>query len=107
MDGIPVTDTIAATFGSSPDPSSFRSVEISTANIPAEYGNKLAGVIAVNTRSGLELSCRKATSLSGGSFSTYEGSFNVGGRKGKIGYFAGAAGSRTNRFRSARARKFQ
>ncbi len=99
MDGIPVTDTIAATFGSSPDPDSFRSVEISTANIPAEYGNKLAGVVAVNTRSGLELSKPEGNvSFSGGSFSTYEGSFNVGGRKGKFGYFLGAAGSRTNRF---------
>jgi hypothetical protein len=53
IDGIPVTDTMAATFASAPDPRNFRSVEVTTANIPAEYGNKLAGVVAVNSRSGL------------------------------------------------------
>src|SRR5262249_31521459 len=47
IDGIPITDTIADTFASAPDARNFRSVEVSTANVPAEYGNKLAGVIAV------------------------------------------------------------
>ena len=55
IDGIPVTDTIAATFAGSPDPRIFRSVEVTTGNVPAEYGNKLAGLIAVTTRSGLEI----------------------------------------------------
>ena len=45
IDGIPITDTIASTFAASPDPRNFRSVEVTTSNIPAEYGNKLAGVI--------------------------------------------------------------
>ncbi|MCI0486340.1 MAG: TonB-dependent receptor [Blastocatellia bacterium] len=98
IDGIPVTDTIAYTFASAPDPRNFRSVEVTTANIPAEYGNKLAGVIAVNSRSGLETPDTGSATISGGSFSTLEGSFDVAGRRGNLGYLASAAGSLTDRF---------
>ncbi len=98
LDGIPITDTMAATFASSPDPRNFRSVEITTANIPAEYGNKLAGIIAVNTRSGLEIPTSGSVTLSGGSFSTFESSFDVGGHTRRFGYFLSAAGGASHRF---------
>ena len=98
IDGIPITDTMAATFASAPDPRNFRSVEVTTANIPAEYGNKLAGIIAVNSRSGLESPPSGSVTLSRGSFSAFEGSFDVGGHSGKFGYFLSAAGGSTDRF---------
>ncbi|HKP12595.1 MAG TPA: TonB-dependent receptor, partial [Blastocatellia bacterium] len=98
IDGIPVTDTVADIFASAPDPRDFRSVEISTAYIPAEYGNKLAGVIAVTSRSGRELPRQASVTLAGGSFATFEPSFDVAGHAGKFGYFASAAGSTTGRF---------
>ena len=98
IDGIPITDTIADTFASAPDPRNFRSVEVSTANIPAEYGNKLAGIIAVTSRSGLEIPNAGSVTLSGGSFSTFETSFDVGGHSRKFGYFISAAGSTSDRF---------
>lgn len=98
IDGIPITDTIADTFAAAPDPRGFRSVEVSTANIPAEYGNKLAGIIAVTTRSGLEIPQSGSVTLSGGSFSSFETSFDVGGHTRKFGYFVSAAGSTTDRF---------
>jgi hypothetical protein len=98
IDGVPITDTVADTFAASPDPRNFRSVEVSTANIPAEYGNKLAGVIAVTSRSGLELPTWGSLTMSGGSFSTFETSFDVGGHTRKFGYFVSAAGASTDRF---------
>jgi hypothetical protein len=98
IDGIPISDTLAATFASSPDPRNFRSVEVTTANIPAEYGNKLAGVVAVNSRTGLEIPASGSVTLSGGSFSSYESSFDVGGRAHKFGYFLSAAGGASSRF---------
>jgi TonB dependent receptor/Carboxypeptidase regulatory-like domain/TonB-dependent Receptor Plug Domain len=98
VDGVPVTDTIADTFASSPDPRNFRSVEVSTANIQAEYGNKLAGLIEVTTRSGLEIEKSGNVTLSGGSFNTFEGSFDVGGHTRKFGYFLSAAATSTHRF---------
>src|SRR5262249_10902015 len=66
IDGIPVTDTIADTFAAAPDPRNFRSIEVTTANFPAEYGNKLAGLIAVTSRSGLEIPKAGSVTLSGG-----------------------------------------
>ena len=98
IDGIPVTDTVADTFATAPDPRNFRSVEVTTANIPAEYGNKLAGIIAVTTRSGLEIPNSGSFTLSGGSFSTFESSFDAGGHSRKFGYFISGAGSLTDRF---------
>ncbi|MEA2175915.1 MAG: hypothetical protein QOD00_3507 [Blastocatellia bacterium] len=98
IDGVPVTDTIASSFASSPDPRNFRSVEVTTANVPAEYGNKLAGIIAVNTRSGLEIPRSGSVTVSGGSFNTLEGSFDVGGHTEKFGYLLSAAATRTDRF---------
>ena len=98
IDGVPVTDNLASTFASSPDPRTFRSMEVSTANVPAEYGDKLAGVIAVNTRSGLEMAKSGSISYSGGSFNTHELSFDFGGHTKKFGYLVSAAGTTTDRF---------
>ncbi|HEV7858013.1 MAG TPA: TonB-dependent receptor, partial [Pyrinomonadaceae bacterium] len=98
IDGVPVTDTIASTFASSPDPRNFRSVEVTTANVPAEYGNKLAGIIAINTRSGLEIPKSGSVTVSGGSFNTLEGAFDAGGHTEKFGYLLSAAATRTDRF---------
>jgi len=98
IDGIPVTDAIADSFAASPDPRNFRSMEVTTSNIPAEYGNKLAGLIAVTTRSGLEIPKAGSVTLSGGSFSTFEASFDVGGHTRKFGYLVSGAGSTTARF---------
>ncbi|MEK6302340.1 MAG: TonB-dependent receptor [Acidobacteriota bacterium] len=98
IDGIPVTDAIADSFAASPDPRNFRSMEVTTSNIPAEYGNKLAGLIAVTTRSGLEIPKAGSVTLSGGSFSTFETSFDVGGHTRKFGYLVSGAGSTTDRF---------
>lgn len=98
IDGIPVTDTIADTFAASPDPRNFRSVEVTTANIPAEYGNKLSGIIAVTSRSGREIPREGNFTFSGGSFNTFEGSFDYGGHTKRWGYLFSVAGTRTDRF---------
>ncbi|HEV7684602.1 MAG TPA: TonB-dependent receptor [Pyrinomonadaceae bacterium] len=72
VDGIPVTDNMSAIFSTSLDARTLRTVEVLTGGIPAEFGDKLAGVINVNTRSGLEGPTQGGFSLSGGSFSTGE-----------------------------------
>lgn len=72
VDGVPVTDNMSAIFSTSLDARTLRTVEVLTGGIPAEFGDKLAGVINVNTRSGLEGPTQAGLSLSGGSFSTGE-----------------------------------
>src|SRR5215204_6335748 len=72
VDGVPVTDNMSAIFSTSLDARTLRTVEVLTGGIPAEFGDKLAGVINVNTRSGLEGPTQGGVSFSGGSFSTGE-----------------------------------
>lgn len=72
VDGIPITDNLSAIFSTSLDARTLRTVEVLTGGIPAEFGDKLAGVINVNTRSGLEGPTQGGLSFSGGSFSTGE-----------------------------------
>ncbi|MGH9970801.1 MAG: TonB-dependent receptor, partial [Pyrinomonadaceae bacterium] len=72
IDGVPVTDNLSAIFSTSLDARTLRTVEVLTGGIPAEFGDKLAGVINVNTRSGLEGPTQGGLSFSGGSFSTGE-----------------------------------
>ena len=52
VDGVPITDNLSAIFSTSLDARTLRTVEVMTGGIPAEFGDKLAGVINVNTRSG-------------------------------------------------------
>lgn len=72
VDGVPITDNLSAIFSTSIDARTLRTVEVLTGGIPAEFGDKLAGVINVNTKSGLEGPTQGGLSLSGGSFSTGE-----------------------------------
>lgn len=72
VDGIPITDNLSAIFSTSLDARTLRTVEVLTGGIPAEFGDKLAGIINVNTRSGLEGPTQGGLSFSGGSFSTGE-----------------------------------
>lgn len=72
VDGVPITDNLSAIFSTSIDARTLRTVEVLTGGIPAEFGDKLAGVINVNTKSGLEGPQQAGLSLSGGSFSTGE-----------------------------------
>ena len=72
VDGIPITDNLSAIFSTSLDARTMRTVEVLTGGIPAEFGDRLAGVINVNTRSGLEGPTQGGISFSGGSFSTGE-----------------------------------
>src|SRR5215207_9304664 len=72
VDGVPVTDNMSAIFSTSLDARTLRTVEVLTGGIPAEFGDKLAGVVNVNTRSGLEGPTQGSLSFSGGSFSTGE-----------------------------------
>lgn len=98
VDGIAITDTIASTFSASPDPRNFRSVEMTTSNIPAEYGNKLAGIVAVTSRSGLEMPSSGSVTITGGSFNTYETSFDAGGHTKRFGSYLSGSVSGSDRF---------
>jgi outer membrane receptor protein involved in Fe transport len=98
IDGIPVTDNLSAIFSTSLDARTLRTVEVLTGGIPAEFGDKLAGVINVNTRSGLEGPTQGGFSLSGGSFSTGEIAVDFATHTKKFGFLTNLSTSTSQRY---------
>jgi outer membrane receptor protein involved in Fe transport len=98
VDGVPVTDNLSAIFSTSLDARTLRTVEVLTGGIPAEFGDKLAGVINVNTRSGLEGPTQGGVSFSGGSFSTGEVAADFSTHTKRFGFITNLSASTSQRY---------
>src|SRR3982750_866042 len=98
IDGVPVTDNLSAIFSTSVDARSLRTVEVLTGGIPAEFGDKLAGVININTRSGLETPTQGGVYVSGGSFSTGEVGADFSTHTKKFGFLTNLSASTSQRY---------
>ena len=98
IDGVPVTDNMSAIFSTSLDARTLRTVEVLTGGIPAEFGDKLAGVINVNTRSGLEGPTQGGISFSGGSFSTGEIAADFATHTKNFGFLTNLSASTSQRY---------
>jgi outer membrane receptor protein involved in Fe transport len=98
VDGVPVTENMSAIFSTSLDARTLRTVEVLTGGIPAEFGDKLAGVINVNTRSGLEGPTQGGISFSGGSFSTGEAAVDFSTHTTKLGFLTNLSASTSQRY---------
>lgn len=101
VDGVPMTDEYSEAFANPLDPRSVKSAAVMTGGIPAEYGGKLAAVVDITSKSGLD-DPRKVTgeaSVNVGRFGAFDGGATVGGRiTSRIGYFLSAGGNRTDRY---------
>ena len=98
VDGIPLTDTRAPSFGPEIEADDVDSMNIYTAGIPAEYGRKMGGVVEVNTIRNAQPGFHGVTSLSGGSFETAAGFTEIQYGWGKNTLEASADGNMTSRF---------
>ncbi|MBA3515517.1 MAG: TonB-dependent receptor [Pyrinomonadaceae bacterium] len=98
VDGVPITDNLSAIFSTSLDARTLRTVEVLTGGIPAEFGDKLGGVVNVNTRSGLEQPTNGGITLSGGSFSTGEVGADFSTRTSKFGFLTNLSATTSQRF---------
>jgi hypothetical protein len=98
VDGVPITDNLAAAFSSSLDARNLRSAEVITGNVPAEYGGKLGAVVTVNTKSGFEMPWSGDLSLSAGSFDQGEIGGEFGGHTRRFGVYLSATGGRSRRY---------
>jgi hypothetical protein len=70
VDGVPLTDNRSPSFGTEIEADDVESLSIYTANIPAEYGRKLGGVIELVTAKDPRLGFHGKAALAGGSFAT-------------------------------------
>lgn len=100
IDGMPVTDQLTGAFANAIDPNIVQTVELFTGNIPAEYGNKVAAVANITTKSGLGSGRPAAGSVmvSGARFDTLAAVSQISGEKGRWGYSASLNTMKSNRY---------
>jgi hypothetical protein len=100
VDGLPISDQLTGAFANALDTTMVQAVELMTGNIPAEFGAKISGVAIVTTRSGLGLQrpFTGETAVRVGQFNTLQNATQVGGQRGRLGYFGAVTAMRTDRF---------
>jgi hypothetical protein len=99
VDGQPISDQIGITFSNSIDPRILQSAEVIYGNVPAEYGEKIAAVINLTTKSGLGSGPLKGEARVGAAqFNTYAAGVSAGGGTARFGYFASIDASKSDRF---------
>ena len=100
VDGLPISDQLTGAFANSLDVAVVQTAELLTGNIPAEFGSKVSGVAVLNSRSGRGTGrpLTGAVSIAGGGFNTAQGSLQLGGEHGRIGYFGSMTTMTTDRF---------
>jgi outer membrane receptor protein involved in Fe transport len=85
LNGIILPEGISV-FGQTLDPRLAESVRLITGALPAEYGNRTAGIIDIQTKSGV-FEDGGVISMYGGSHSTLSPAFAYGGSSGNFNYF--------------------
>ena len=98
VDGVPITENMAGVFSTALSAGNMRSTEVITGNVAAEYGDKVAAVVNVNTKSGLEMPWSGSVSLNGGSFDQAGAGLEFGGHIKKFGMYVNSDFSRNSRY---------
>ncbi len=98
VDGIPLTDNRSPGIGTELDADDVQSVTIYTADIPAEYGRKLGGVVEVVTARDSRSGLHGEVDASGGSFGTADGYASAQYGLGRNTFFVSADGAHTGRY---------
>ncbi len=75
-----------AGFGLELDPRFVQSMQLITGSLPAQYGFRTAGVVDIQTKSGI-FEPGGEVGVYGGSYDTFRPSFEYGGSEGKFNYF--------------------
>lgn len=99
VDGQPISDQIGITFSNSIDPGILQSAEVIYGNVPAEFGEKIAAVINLTTKSGLGSGGFKGDAHAGAaSFKTFDAGASAGGGSQQFGAYASVDIAGSNRF---------
>ena len=77
-------------FGLELDPRFVDSMQLVTGSLPAQYGFRTAGIVDIQTKSGVFENGGEGE-IYGGSFGTVRPSFEYGGSSGKLNYFVGGS----------------
>jgi len=89
IDGVIIPESISG-FGQALDTRAIESLTFLTGALPAQYGYRTAGVVEIDTKSGAQLGNGGNISLYGGSFGTFNPSFELHGNRGRWSYYVTA-----------------
>lgn len=95
IDGIPLTDNRSPSFGPEIEADDIESMRIYTAGFPAEYGRKMGGVVAIDTKLNTNPGLHSQIILSGGSYATASSFGQIQDTLGRNTMSATASGSMT------------
>jgi hypothetical protein len=100
VDGLPISDQLTGAFANALDASVVQAAELLTGHIPAEFGNKVSGVVVITSRSGLAADRQASGSVlvERAGFDTWHGAAEAGGGSQRAGYFVSATAMQTDRF---------
>jgi len=98
VDGIPISDSVTPTNSAGVDLQTANSIEVSTGDIPAKFGNRLGGVVSVNTPVMSSQPFTGSLTMNGGSFNAADIGATAGGHIGKLGFFFSASAATTDRY---------
>ena len=98
IDGIPLTDNRSPAFAPALDADDVQSMNVMTANYPAEYGRKLGGVLEVREAKDHLPGLHGKVVLGGGSFGTEDGYGSAQYSKGRTAVSVGGQGTHTDRY---------
>lgn len=98
IDGVPLYDNRSIAFAPAFENNEFEAVNVMTAAIPPEYGRRLGGVIALDTRRVERRGHVFEGGFQTGSYGTYIGSLTHQYRADSTAVSVGAHGGRTNRY---------
>ena len=98
IDGMPLYDNRSIAFAPAFENSEFAAVNVLTAGIPAEYGRRLGGVIALDTRRQGMRGNRSALDLQRGAYGTAIGAFSHQYAADRTVFSVGLQGGRTDRY---------
>jgi outer membrane receptor for ferrienterochelin and colicins len=96
MDGVPLPDSVSGLFGGFLSPKMIDSMEVLTGGLGAEYGDRLAAVVNLNSRKPSPQG-EGELELQGGSYSTLNPSGFYGRKLGAVSLFAGGSYRTTSR----------
>ena len=98
IDGVPVYDNRSIGFAPGYESDEFEAVNVMTANIPAEFGRRMGGVIELYTRRSDRPGHHPEITIQGGSFSSTEGAFSDHYLRGRTSLSLGLRGGHTDRY---------
>ena len=98
INGVSFWENTHVMFSAGVSPDVIETANAMTGGFPAEYGNRFGGVVDIVTRSGLRMENRGAVNVSGGGAGRRGAGAEIGGSRGRFGYFAVGSVLETDRF---------